>query len=42
LLFVDLFGIYFGRESGSISAVEVGDGAKYWMAFNVLLELLKK
>ena len=30
---VELFGIYFGVKSGSISAVEVGDGARYWMPF---------
>ena len=40
LLCVEIFEIYFGGESGSISAVEVGDGARYWMAFLMLLELL--
>jgi hypothetical protein len=25
--------VYFGRESGSISAVDVGDGARYWRLF---------
>ena len=30
LLWVELFGIIFGGEGGSLSAVEVGDGARYW------------
>ena len=30
MLCVDLFGIYFSGESGSISAVDVGDGTRYW------------
>jgi hypothetical protein len=25
--------VILGRESGLISAAEVGDGARYWMAF---------
>ena len=33
MLWVDLFGIYFGGESDSISAVEVRDSARYWRAF---------
>ncbi len=28
-----VFEIYFGVKSGSISAVDVGDGARYWRAF---------
>jgi hypothetical protein len=32
LLWVELFGIYFGRKSGSMSGVVVGDGARYWRA----------
>ena len=38
LLWVDLFEIYSGRESASISAVEVGDGARLWRVFEVILE----
>jgi hypothetical protein len=30
------FEFIFGGKSGSISAVEVGDGARYWKAFWVL------
>ena len=30
LLWVEIFEVYFGGESGSKSAVEVGDGARYW------------
>ena len=29
---MEIFGIYFGVKSGSIPAVEVGDGARYWCA----------
>ena len=28
-----VFEIYFGVKSGSISSVEVGNGARYWRAF---------
>ena len=35
LLWVDLFGIYFGGESGSISALEAGGGARYQKCFLV-------
>ena len=30
MLWVDLFELVWGWECGSISAVEVGDGARYW------------
>jgi hypothetical protein len=33
LLWVDLFGIYFGGESASRLVAEVGDGARYWRVF---------
>jgi hypothetical protein len=29
LLWVEIFEVYLGGESGSILAVEVGDGARY-------------
>jgi len=33
LLWVEILEAYFGMKSGSKSAVEVGDGARYRMAF---------
>ena len=41
LLWVEIFEADFGGESSSMSAVEVVDGARYWMAFWALWELLK-
>ena len=35
-LWVELFGICFGEKDGSISAVEVGDGARYRKYFLML------
>ena len=32
---------YLGRGSGSISAVDVGDGARYWKPFRACLGRLK-
>jgi hypothetical protein len=28
-----MYEVYFGRKSGSISGVVVGDGARYWRGF---------
>ncbi len=33
LLWVEIFEVYLGGESGSRKAVEVGDGARYWICF---------
>ena len=42
LLWVEIVEICFGGESASRLVAEVGDGARYWMALWVLLDLLKK
>ena len=42
MLWVEIFGIYFGGESGSMPAVEVGGGARYWMEFWGLLRLIEE
>ena len=42
LLWVNLFGIYFGGESALRMAVEVGDGARYWRVFGALLGLIEE
>ena len=41
LLRVELFLIYFGEKSGSMSAVEVRDYVRYWVALWVLWVSLK-
>ena len=42
MLWVEIFGIYFGGESGSMPAVEVGGGARYWMEFWGWLRLIEE
>ena len=42
MLWVEIFEVYLGVKSGSKSAAEVGDGARYWKCFSVLWELLTK
>ena len=42
LLWVEIFEVYFGGESGSKSAVEVGDGARYWRLIEARWGWLKK
>ena len=37
-----IYEIYFGRESVSISAVEVGDGARYWGSFLGCLRVIEE
>ena len=42
MLWVDLFGIYIGGESGSISALEAGGGARYRKYFLGTLGVIKE
>jgi len=41
LLWVAIFEVDLGVKSGSKSAVEVGDGARYWMLFLRLLGMFR-
>ena len=41
LLWVEIVEVYLGAESGSRLAVEVGDGARYWMLFLRLLGMFR-
>jgi hypothetical protein len=41
LLWVEIFGVYLGEIDGSRLAVEVGDGARYWMLFLRLLGMFR-
>ncbi len=36
LLWVEIFELYSGRKSSSSLAMEVGDGARYWMPFGAV------
>ena len=41
MLRAEIFEVYLGNLSDLKSAVGMGDGARYWMAFWALWELLK-
>ena len=41
MLWVEIFEAYLGGESGSKSAVDVGDGARYRMLFLRLLGVFR-
>ena len=41
LLWAGIYEVYLGGKSDSRLAVEVGDGARYWRAYKVFLELFK-
>jgi hypothetical protein len=42
LLWAEISKADFGRKSGSRLAVEVGDGARHWMAFEGYLSVIEE